>query len=106
MSKEAISRVREAEERALRIIADAEVEARERIASAEKESEELSAARLRAASEDIKKRLAKVGDGAEALVDMGRAEARTDIADYAAAARSNMPEAIQLITWGIHDLCR
>ena len=106
MSKEAISRVREAEERALRIIADAEAEARERISKAEKESEELCAARLRAASEDIKERLARVNDGASALVDMGRAEARTDIADFAAEARSNMPEAIKLITWGIHDLCR
>ena len=106
MSKEAISRVREAEERALRIIADAELEARERVANAERASEELSDARLRAASEDIKNRLAKVNEGADALVDMGRAEARTDIADYAAEARANMPEAIKLITWGIHDLCR
>jgi len=106
LSKEAISKIREAEERALRIIEDAEAEARERISRAEREGEELAALKIRAVSEDIKVRLAKVNDGAAALVESGRAEARTDIADFAADSRANMREAVKIITWGIADLCR
>ena len=106
MSKEAISKIREAEEQALRIVAEAEEGARERISRAEREGEELSAYKVRAASDDIKARLVKVKEGAAALVEAGRAEARTDIADFSAESRANMREAVKLITWGIFDLCR
>lgn len=106
MSKEAILKIREAEERAELIREAAEAEAQKRIEHAEKEGVALVARMTSAAASDIKDRLYEVTERSGELVDESRQDATADISKLEELARVNMRDASKLIVWGIFDLCQ
>ena len=106
LSKEAISKIREAEDKARIIIESAEVEAGKRIDAAEKAGAALYEKMTASAAEDLKDRLSKVTGKSKELVEESRRDAEGELEELEAQARENMRDAVKLVVWGIFDLCQ
>ena len=104
MSKEAISRVVNAEEEANAIRARAQAEARERIAVCEADCARENAEAVVRANADMKARLSMVRERAEALIAQSREEADADIEAIRVASSEKMREAVKHIEWELCDV--
>jgi len=104
LSKEAISRVLNAEEEANAIREQARAEARELVsgceASCARENEEI----LALAAADMKARREMVRDRSEALITQSREEAEADIEALREVSAEKMREAVKHIEWRICDI--
>lgn len=106
MSKEAISRVRQAELEAARIRDEAETNARKTIEENQRTCEEEAARQTEATARELKARLEDVRQRTEALVERSRSEAGKDGAALEAEADGKMKEAIRVIVWEMFDSCQ
>lgn len=104
LSKEAISRVVNAEEEANAIRARAQAEARERIAACEADCARENAEAVVRANADMKARLSMVRERAEALIAQSREEADADIEAIRVASAEKMREAVKHIEWELCDV--
>ncbi len=104
LSKEAISRVLDAERRADEIRAAAAAEARDRVDACERACINTQKKALAAAAADLKKREDAVRARADALITQSREEAEEDIAALRAGAESRMWEAVKHIEWEVCDI--
>ena len=106
MSKEAISRVRQAELEAARIRDEAETNARKAVEENQRTCEEEAAMQVEATARELKARLEDVRQRTEALVERSRSEAGKDGAALEAEADGKMKEAIRVIVWEMFDSCQ
>lgn len=106
LSKEAISRVREAETQAAAIREKAARDAETRMETCEKRSAQEAVARINAADADLKARLAAVRDKADALIGQTREDACAEAAELKAAAAQRKQEAVKVIVWEMFDSCQ
>ena len=106
MSKEAISRVRQAELEAARIRDEAETNARKTIEENQRTCEEEAAMQTEATARELKARLEDVRQRTEALVERSRSEAGKDGAALEAEADGKMKEAVRVIVWEMCDACQ
>ena len=104
LSKEAISRVMNAEEKANDIRARAQVEARERVAACEADCTRENAEAVARMNTELKARLNGVRERSEALIAQSREEADTDIQALRASAAEKMREAVKHIEWELCDI--
>ncbi len=104
MSKEAISRVLNAEAEANAIRERAQNEAREMVSACETTCAKKAAEELSKATADMKARQIMIGERAEALISQSREEAGADIEAIRAAAKEKMREAVKHIEWELCDV--
>ncbi len=104
MSKEAISKVRDAEREAEALRERATAEARARMDACEQTCIREKESRLAATAAELKAREATVKSRAEALIERSREEAGGDIDAMREAAEAKMREAIKHIEWEFCDL--
>lgn len=104
MSKEAISRVLEAEEEANAIRERARAEARERVSACEAACAKENADAIARATAEMKARRDMVRDRSEALITQSREEADADIEAVQAASAEKMREAVKHIEWELCDV--
>lgn len=104
MSKEAISRVLDAEERANAIRERALAEAREKIAECEAACAKENAEAYARVSVEMKTRRDMVQERAEALVAQSREEAEANIEAIRTASEEKMREAVKHIEWKLCDV--
>ena len=106
MSKEAISRVREAEAQAAEIRAQAEKKAATRIEQTEKACVAQAERAIAATDAALREELDRVKTKAEELVEESRREVMEDVTAMEAMARESMREAVKLIVWEMYDSCQ
>lgn len=104
LSKEAISRVLEAESEANAIRERAETEARTRVEACEAACAEEQTATLETASDELDARLDMVRERAVTLIVQSREEADADIEAMQETAREKMREAVKHIEWELCDI--
>ncbi len=104
LSKEAISRVLEAEAEANAIRERARIAAREKVSDCEaacaRENEEIVAR----TAEDMRSRREMVRERSESLITQSREEAEADIEAIRASSAEKMREAVKHIEWELCDI--
>ncbi len=106
LSKEAMTRIREAEAEALAIKQKAEETAAARIEQNEKACIQQEEKAINAADEALKAKLETVRKRAELLIEQSRKEAAEDVVIMETEARNRMREAVKLIVWEMFDSCQ
>lgn len=106
MSKEAMTRVRDAEAQAANIRAEAAAEAARMRQENEKTCAAAAKERLNATAAALKERLAVVQQKADALVEQSRLEAAEDARGLIEAASEHRLEAVKVVVWEMFDSCR
>lgn len=101
MSKEAIERIREAEEKARLIVAEAEKKAAGMITSAEKNAAELRAVTERNTGEELKRTLDAMRLKSDELTEKSIAEARAEADALLEKAEMKTLSAVKKIVWEI-----
>lgn len=101
MSKEAIEKIRDAEERARSIIAEAEKKAAGMITSAEKNAAELRAVTERNTGEELKRTLDAMRLKSDELTEKSIAEARAEADALLEKAEMKTLSAVKKIVWEI-----
>lgn len=104
--KDAIARVREAEQKADAIRANAEREAVARVEKTEKACADRTAKAVAVAEKELKTKLADVQKRADALIEQSREEARAEIGNTESDSRTRVRDAVKMIVWEMHNLCQ
>ena len=106
MSKEAVAKIKEAEDEALRIRNDAVAKSKEMLDNAEKSgSAHLSSVEKKTA-EDYESRLSAMRKAADKALEKSRADTDAEAEELRRSARQKMPKAINVIVGGIIEECR
>ena len=106
LSKEAISRVRDAEKQAADIRERAEKEAQARIEACEKSCAESASIQTDRAAAELKARLEEVRRKADALIVQSREDALADAAELTETAMQKKQEAVKVIIWEMFESCQ
>lgn len=106
LSKEAISRVREAETQAADIRGKAEKQAQDRMEACEKRCAESAARQIEEAAAELKARLEAVRVRADELIAESRQDALGDAIVLTKQAAAKKQEAVKAIVWGMFDSCQ
>lgn len=105
-SKEAIALVREAEQKATGIRAAAEREAAARLEQTERMCAHREIRATADTEKELKSKLARVQERANALIEQSREEARAEIGHTEGGSRAHQREAVKMIVWEMHNLCQ
>jgi phage gp29-like protein len=106
LSKESISRVRQAELEAARIRDEAQTKARKTVEESQRICAEEAAAHTEATARELNARLEDVRKKTEALVERSRSEAGEDGAALEAEANEKMQEAVRTIVGEMFSACQ
>lgn len=104
LSKEAISRVLQAEAEATRIREEANAEASARLEACERDCAAKAERDTAAATAEMKTRTEAVRRRADALIEQSREEAENSVETMKSAARDRMREAVRHIEWELTDI--
>lgn len=106
MSKEAVTRVREAEAQAAAIRSKAMADARQLRADTDAACAGQHDERLKQVSADMRSQLDNIQATADELVRQSREEARVDAEALREAANAHMKEAVRIVVWEMFDSCQ
>lgn len=106
MSKEAVAKIKEAEEEALRIKNQAVAKSKEMIDNAEKSGNAHLGSVEKKTSEDYEARLAAMRVAATKALEKSRADIENEAEELRNTAKTKMPKAINVILGGILEECR
>ncbi len=104
MSKEAIERIRDAEERARAIVAEAEKNAALMISSAEKNAADLRAETERSTGEELKRTLDAMRKKSDELIEKSISEAKAESDELLSKADMKTLSAVKKIVWEIIEV--
>lgn len=106
LSKEAIARVQEAEQRAAAIRAEAEAAARTMVEENRQRCKEEAERQVEATARMLEQKLESVRQKTEQLIQRSGEEAGDDAAALEAEANEKMREAVRIIVWEMFHSCQ
>lgn len=106
MSKDAVLRIKEAEDEAKRIIDEAHAEAQKRVTAARSDADKACDTYENELREDFRGRLMQVRETAEQIIERSRTDSAQQYKIGEAMAKRHMNDAVKVILQGVEAQCR